>query len=219
MDAVVHVAAFHAPHVPHVPDSEFRETNVSVTDALLTESAKKATCRFVYTSSTSVYGHSLVPTDRSVWVNEGLNPRPRDIYDETKLAAEALVEASPHPSVVLRVARCFPEPLPLLARYRLYRGVGLLDVAAAHVIALERSDVTGVFNIAGPLLFDEDDVTELYRSAATAIRRKAPEVAGAFDRRGLPLPHQIDRVYDSRAAVRHLGYEPREGVLGLLSAT
>jgi UDP-glucose 4-epimerase len=219
MDAVVHVAAFHAPHVGYVPDAEFRETNVSVTDALLTESAEKEMCRFVYTSSTSVYGHSLVPTDRCVWVNEDLNPRPRDIYDETKLAAEALVAASPNPSVVLRVARCFPEPLPLLARYRLYRGVGLFDVAAAHVMALARSDVTGVLNIAGPLLFDEDDVTELYRSAATAIRRKAPDVAWEFDRLGWLLPDQIDRVYDSRAAIRHLGYKPREGVHGLLRTT
>lgn len=219
VDAVVHVAALHAPHVNHVPDAEFRETNVSVTEALLTESAKKATCRFVYTSSTSVYGHSLVPTDRTVWVNEDLHPCPRDVYDETKLAAESLVAASPNPAIVLRVARCFPEPLHLLALYRLYRGVGVSDVATAHVIALEKANVTGVFNIAGPVLFNEEDVSELYRSAATAIRRKAPAVAGAFEKLGWPLPDQIDRVYDSRAARRHLGYEPREGVLDLLSTT
>jgi UDP-glucose 4-epimerase len=219
MDAVVHVAALHAPHVTHLPDAEFRSINVSVTDALLTESADRATCRFVYTSSTSVYGHSLVPIDRTVWVNEDLHPSPRDIYDETKLEAEALVAASPLPGVVLRVARCFPEPLRLLAQYRLHRGVGVSDVAAAHVIALAKPDVSGVFNIAGPLLFDKDDVTELYQSAATAIRRRAPEVAGAFDRLGWPLPDQIDRVYDSRAASDCLGYEPREGVLGLLPTT
>ncbi len=92
-------------------------------------------------------------------------------------------------------------------------------LAAAHVIALARSGVTGVFNIAGPLLFDENDVTELYQSAPTAIQRKAPQVARAFDKLGWPLPDQIDRVYDSRAASRCLGYEPREGVLGLLPAT
>jgi nucleoside-diphosphate-sugar epimerase len=217
MDAVVHVAALHAPHVTRFPDAEFRAINVSVTDALLTESAKRATCRFVYTSSTSVYGHSLVPTDRTVWVTEYLRPRPRDIYDETKLAAESLVGGSSNPAVVLRVARCFPEPLPQLARYRLHRGVGLSDVAAAHVMALANADVTGVFNVAGPLLFDEGDVTELYRSAATAIRRRAPAVARAFDELGWALPDQIDRVYDSRAASRALGYVPREGVLHLLS--
>jgi nucleoside-diphosphate-sugar epimerase len=72
MDAVVHVAALHAPHVLHVPHAEFRATNVSVTDALLTESTKQGVSRFIYTSSTSVYGHSLVPTDRAVW-----SPRPQ----------------------------------------------------------------------------------------------------------------------------------------------
>ena len=219
VDAVVHVAALHAPHVNQVPDAEFREINVSMTEALLTESAKRTSCRFVYTSSTSVYGHSLVPTDRTVWVTEELNPCPRDIYDETKLAAESLVAASPNPAIVLRIARCFPEPLRLLALYRLYRGVGVSDVAAAHVIALEKANVTGVFNIAGPVLFNEEDVSELYRSAATAIRRKAPAVAGAFEKLGWPLPDQIDRVYDSRAARRHLDYDPREGVLDLLSTT
>lgn len=218
VDAVVHVAALHAPHVTEFPASEFRTINVSVTDALLSESAKRATCRFVYTSSTSVYGHSLVPADRTVWVTEDLRPRPRDIYDETKLAAESLVQESTISAVVLRVARCFPEPLPLLARYRLHRGVGLSDVATAHVIALARADVTGVLNIAGPLLFDEGDTSELYRSAATVIRRKAPDVSRAFDELGWPLPHRLDRVYDSRAASRALGYVPREGVLHLLSA-
>jgi len=65
--AVVHVAALHAPHVAQVPNEEFRAVNVSVTDALLTEAAGGSICRFVYTSSTSVYGHSLVSDDHTVW--------------------------------------------------------------------------------------------------------------------------------------------------------
>jgi UDP-glucose 4-epimerase len=76
--------------------------------------------------------------------------------------------------------------------------------------------VTGVLNIAGPLLFDESDTTELYHSAATVIRRRAPTVAAAFDARGWPLPDQLDRVYDSRAAARYLDYQPRKGVLDLM---
>ena len=118
---------------------------------------------------------------------------------------------------MLRVARCFPEPLPLLARHRLHRGVGVSDVAAAHVRALAKTQVTGVLNIAGPLLFDESDATELYHSAATVIRRRAPTVAAAFAVRSWPLPDRLDRVYDSRAAARNLGYEPTEGVLSLLA--
>jgi UDP-glucose 4-epimerase len=109
VQAVVHVAALHPPHVDQVPNTEFQAVNVSVTDALLTEARRGSICRFVYTSSTSVYGHSLASADHTVWVNEGIHPQPRDIYDETKLAAEGLVAASPVPAIVLRVARCFPD--------------------------------------------------------------------------------------------------------------
>ncbi|MGI8450418.1 MAG: hypothetical protein ACR2MP_25230 [Streptosporangiaceae bacterium] len=45
-------------------------------------------------------------------------------------------------AAVLRIARCFPEPLQVLARYRLHRGAPLADAAAAHLLALERAHVT-----------------------------------------------------------------------------
>jgi nucleoside-diphosphate-sugar epimerase len=217
-EAVVHLAALHAPHVGLVPGAEFQTVNVSVTEALLTEAVRGSVSRFVYCSSTSVYGHSLVANGHTVWVDEDLPPHPRDSYDETKLSAEDLVAASPVRSLVLRVARCFPEPLPVLARHRLHRGVDPSDVAAAHILALTKSHVTGILNIAGPLLFDQSDLPELSHSAAAVVRRRAPAVARAFARRGWPLPHQLDRVYDSRAACRQLGNEPTMGVLDL-SAT
>jgi UDP-glucose 4-epimerase len=217
VQAVVHLAALHAPDVDRVPNAEFHAVNVSVTDALLAEATDGFVGRFVLTSTTSVYGHSLVSAGRTVWIDESVHPRPRDIYDETKLAAESLVAACSNSAIVLRVARCFPEPFPMLARHRLHRGVAVSDVAAAHVLAVANPQVTGIFNIAGPWLFDESDVVELYQSAATVIRRRAPDVAAAFARRGWPLPNHIDRVYDSRSATRGLGYEPREGVLGLLA--
>ena len=89
----MHVAALHAPHVGQVPGGEFRSINVDLTGTLLAEAAAAGAGRFVYTSSTSVYGHALVPVSRAVWVDEHLIPQPRDIYDETKLAAEGLVLA------------------------------------------------------------------------------------------------------------------------------
>lgn len=134
-DVVVHAAAPHAPHVGRVPDTEFWSVNVEATGTLLAEAEAQGVGRVVYTSSTSVYGHALVPADRAVWVDESLPPRPRDVYDQTKLAAEVLVARAAVPGVTLRIARCFPEPLETLARYRLYRGVALADVAAAHMLA------------------------------------------------------------------------------------
>ena len=85
-EVVVHAAALHAPHVGVADDADFRSINVDSTQALLGDAERAGVGRFVYISSTSVYGHALVPTDRAVWVDEELLPRPRDIYDETKLA-------------------------------------------------------------------------------------------------------------------------------------
>jgi nucleoside-diphosphate-sugar epimerase len=162
-----------------------------------------------------VYGDALVPGGRAVWVDESLPPRPRDIYDETKLAAEALVARSAIPAVTLRIARCFPEPLETLARHRLHRGVALADVAAAHTLAASAT-VTGTYNIAGPLLFKPDDTEQLYTNAATVLKRRHPAIAAAFAARRWPLPQRLDRVYDSRAALAALRYRPEHDVIRLL---
>ncbi|MEU4693849.1 NAD(P)-dependent oxidoreductase [Actinoplanes sp. NPDC023714] len=205
---VVHAAALHAPHVGVVGDDEFRAVNVDATAALLDDAGAAEVRRFVYVSSTSVYGNALVPADRAVWVDELLTPQPRDVYDETKLAAERLVAAGPLSSVTLRIARCFPEPLPVRAVRMLHRSVRLADVAAAAVSAAAGGAVTGTFNIAGRYPFTRADCVALHHDAASVIAERAPEVAAAFHARGWPLPRRIDRVYDSGAAMTALGYRP-----------
>ncbi|MEU7219146.1 NAD-dependent epimerase/dehydratase family protein [Nocardia iowensis] len=210
VETVVHTAALHAPHVGHVPDDEFRAVNVDATAALLEQAAECGVRRMVYTSSTSVYGHALVPDDRAVWVDESLEPRPRDIYDETKLDAETLLRKGDHPptTIVLRIARCFPETPAIQAAHRLYRGVDVRDVARAHRLAAEHHQVTGAFNIAGPMLFRRTDTQQLWRDAPPLLERRAPEIAALFRQQGWPLPATIDRVYDSGKARRQLGYSP-----------
>ncbi|HEV8192003.1 MAG TPA: NAD(P)-dependent oxidoreductase, partial [Ktedonobacterales bacterium] len=76
VDAVIHVASLHAPHVPLRSKQDFVDTNVSGTLQLLEASAAANVQRFVYTSTTSVYGFALVPGDQAVWVTEELVPRP-----------------------------------------------------------------------------------------------------------------------------------------------
>ncbi|QIS10074.1 NAD-dependent epimerase/dehydratase family protein [Nocardia arthritidis] len=217
VDVVVHVAALHAPHVGSVPDSEFRAVNVDATADLLARAADSGVRRVIYTSSTSVYGHALVPDGRAVWVDESLRTEPRDIYDETKFAAENLVRAADHPfsTIVLRIARCFPEPPAVQAAHRLYRGVDVRDVASAHRLAAERLAVTGLFNIAGPMVFRPNDTRQLWRDATALLTHRAPETVALFRRRGWPLPARIDRVYDSGKAERKLGYRPVHDVAAL----
>ncbi|ATL72207.1 hypothetical protein CRH09_29460 [Nocardia terpenica] len=215
-DTVVHTAALHAPHVGAVPDAEFRAVNVEATAALLEQATEYGVRQLVYTSTTSVYGHALVPDDRAVWVNESLQPRPRDIYDETKLAAEALVRTHRTPATtILRIARCFPEPPATQAAHRLYRGVDVRDVATAHRLAAENHKTTGTFNIAGPLLFHPTDTRQLWQNAPALLTHRAPETAALFHRHNWPIPTRIDRVYDSSKAHRELGYHPSYDVTTL----
>lgn len=90
VDAVVHTAAYHAPHVGQVSNDEFRRINISATEILLDAAIAARVKRFVFTSTTSVYGDALIPDGSAVWVTENVDPIPRDIYDKTKLAAEEL---------------------------------------------------------------------------------------------------------------------------------
>ncbi|MFJ4191107.1 NAD-dependent epimerase/dehydratase family protein [Kitasatospora sp. NPDC089509] len=218
--AVVHTAALHAPHVGVRTDDEFHQVNVGATRSLVAAAAAAGVRRFVLTSSTSVYGHALVPTDAAVWITEETECRPRDIYDETKLAAERLVldatEAGPMTAACLRIARCFPEPPEVEARHRLYRGVALADVAEAHLLAVE-GDAEGVLNVAGPYPWLEEDLKRLRYDPAGLITGRLPEVAAGFARRGWALPTSVDRVYVSARAGALLGYRPRHGVSELTS--
>ncbi|MFE2296874.1 NAD-dependent epimerase/dehydratase family protein [Streptomyces sp. NPDC059445] len=218
-DVLVHAAALHAPHVGRVADEEFRAVNVGVTAELLDDAAHFGVRRVLYISSTSVYGHALVPTDRAVWVDEQLTPLPRDIYDETKLAAEDLIAAGGVSSVTLRIARCFPEPLPVLAGHLLHRAVDVTDVATAGVLAATDPSVTGTFNISGPHPFHREDCLSLHRDATAVLARRAPGVVEAFRDRGWPVPDRLDRVYDSTAAANAFGYRPVRGVRQLLRDT
>ncbi|MBH1934236.1 NAD(P)-dependent oxidoreductase [Streptomyces sp. AV19] len=215
-DVLVHAAALHAPHVGRLPDEEFRAVNVGVTAELLDDAAHFDVRRVLYISSTSVYGHALVPTDRAVWVDERLKPLPRDIYDETKLAAEELVAACGVPYVTLRIARCFPEPLPVRARHLLHRAVDVADVADAGVLAAAHATVNGTFNISGPHPFHREDCLALHRDAGAVLAGRAPDVLKAFRDRGWPVPDRLDRVYDSTAAANAFGYRPVRGVRHLL---
>lgn len=220
--AVVHLAALHAPHVGRHTDEEFRAANVVATDRLLRAAERVGLERFVFASSTSVYGHALAAADRAVWVDESLPTLPRDVYDVTKLEAEGLVAVSTGSvpaTVTLRVGRCFVEPWRTTAVNRLHRGVDRRDV----VDAFERAVTTPIaghatLNIAGPRIFQPVDLPELKSDPAAVLSRRAPGIVEEFRRRGWDLPAALDRVYVSDLAATVLGYRPRYGVREVLAA-
>lgn len=214
VDAIIHTASLHARHLHEQSRTAFVEINIQGTLNLLEAAVENGIQRFVYTSTTSLYGQAMVSPNRAVWVTEDLVPQPRDIYDVTKLAAEGLcqitVPSHRLPCLSLRVSRFFPEPAHLLAIYRLYRGVDVRDAAEAHRLALE-APITGfeTFNISARSPFAEADVEELHRDAAAVIRRYFPWAEAAFARRNWALPERIDRVYVTGKAEQQLGYNPR----------
>lgn len=220
MDAIVHTAALHAPDLGRASAEEFHRVNVEATRRLLEAAAEARVGRFVLLSTTSVYGCSSRPGPPATWVDEDLTPKPEDDYDRTKLEAEALareVADARLSTVILRLARCFPEPDHLVAFYRMYRGVDRRDVAEAHlraVVAPVRGSTT--VNIAGPSPFAPEDVGALWEDPWAVIERRAPGVRAGFEQRGWPLPERIDRVYTIEKARRVLGYQPRYGIAELL---
>jgi UDP-glucose 4-epimerase len=214
IDAVVHVAALHAPHVGQRSEADFRRTNVEATARLLDFALSAGASHFVLTSTTSLYGHALEPSGKAVWIDEQVEPQPRDIYDETKLEAERLVASAGGSlnSTSLRMSRGFPEPAELMAAYRLNRGIDRRDVAEAHALALGREGPPATYVISAATPFQRGDVEELLRGAPAVIERRCPGLVGRMAARGWRPPASIERVYDSSLAARELGFRPRFGI-------
>jgi UDP-glucose 4-epimerase len=234
-DAVVHFAALHAPHRESHSEAEFVATNVEATARLLDAAKVAGVRRFVLASTTSVYGRAMKGKASATWVTEALWPEPEDIYDETKLAAEALCADAYSPDFVtmaLRFSRCFPESLQEMALYRLYRGVDARDVAQAFMQAIIAPVMppntapigqfgaglgSCTFNISAPTPFLPVDCDALAHDAPSVICQRAPELAEFFSQRGWALPTAIDRVYAIDKARAEFGYSPRVDYRAFLS--
>ncbi len=214
VEVVIHTCSLHAPHLKTHSSEEFISTNINGTLNLLKGAVRNGVGRFIYTSTTSLYGHSMVSAERAVWVTEDLLPKPRDIYDVTKLAAEGLCEAYANeydlPCISLRVSRYFPESDDLTAIYRLYRGVDVRDAAEAHILAMEKDMAGyGVFNISAQSPFSAGETDDLLHDAPSVLSRHFPKIKEAFAQKGWELPKSIDRVYSIEKAREILYYRPR----------
>ena len=220
-DAVIHVAALHAPHVGLVPDAEFERINVGGTAAVLAAARQAGIRRLVFTSTTALYGSATAAPGRATWIDEATEPLPRTIYHRTKLAAEQLLRAAAREDLqirILRMSRCFPEPADLMALYRLHRGIDARDVAAAHAAALTHpGDPHHTWVISGATPFLPSDLPTLASDAPAVLRARAPELVAAYRARGWQLPPSIDRVYVAARAMRDLEWQPRHGFESVLT--
>lgn len=214
VDAIIHTAAFLTPQIGVKSDNEFRHVNVHGTEVLLDSAIRHHVKRFVFTSTTSVFGCTSRIKAEALWVTEDLSPNPEDIYDITKLEAEYLCQQAATSGMdvcILRMSRCFSEPDNLLAFYRLYRGVSAQDTAEAHWLAAT-SNGKGVetFVISAASPFHESDTRELLHDPWKVIDRIYPDARSSFDRMKWEKPTSIDRVYVIDKAKQLLKYQPVE---------
>ena len=214
-EAVYHTAALHAPHVDLLPDEEFERVNVEGTDKVLRIASQQGVRRVILTSTTALYGYASHDDGKATWITEETTPQPRTIYHRTKLAAEALARDASSDALkigVIRMSRCFPEAAPLMAVYRLHRGIDARDVAKAHLAAAQADfGQFGVFNISGQTPFKPDDCEALKSDAGVVLRERSPDLAEAFDARQWPLPRSIDRIYVADKAEDVLGWKSEFG--------
>ncbi|KAG5952424.1 hypothetical protein E4U53_000906 [Claviceps sorghi] len=241
---VLHAATLHKPHVGSHTKQQFVDTNISGTLVLLEEAAKLAEGQiesFIFFSTTSAFGLALSPPPGSpaAWIDEEVVPQPKNIYGVTKVAAEdmcALVQRQTGmPVLVLRTSRFFPEPDDdedrrstmsdenLKVLELAYRRCDIQDVVSAAVCAMARAKHIrwSKYIISAPPPFSPDGETlaALHTNPEAAFTRAVPLVGSVLADRGWRHLARVDRVYDSRKAVRELGWRPRytfEAAMGLL---
>jgi nucleoside-diphosphate-sugar epimerase len=229
VDAVIHTATLHKPHIETHSHQQFVDTNVTGTLTLLEEAMAAGVGRFVFTSTTSLYGRANVPAPGrpAAWIDEDVVPIPKNIYGATKRAAEDLCELFhvDHglPCLILRTSRFFPElddnpelrgsydDANIKINELLYRRVDLEDVVGAHLLALRSAGSIGFgrYVISATTPFRPDDRAELRIDAATVVRRLFPECDEIYRRLGWRLFPSIERVYVNDRARAELGWSPR----------
>ncbi len=227
--SVVHAATLHKPHVATHSWQDFIDTNVTGTLQLLEAAAAAGVERFIYLSTTSVFGAGLKPESSTAakWVTEDLTPRPKNIYGVTKLMAENLCELAHRrrglPVVILRTSRFFPEEdddpairreyvaANVQANEMLYRRVDIEDAVSALLAALDRAPSLGFgrYLISATTPFVPTDRELLGRDAPAAVRERFPECEPLFAARGWKLFPRLDRVYVNERARKELRWEPR----------
>lgn len=228
VEAVIHAATLHKPHIRSHSRQDFVDTNITGTLTLLEEAVAAGVSRFVYLSTTSVFGRALRPgpNEPAAWVTEALTPQPRNVYGVTKLAAEDVCEliSRDHglPLLVLRTSRFFPEddddperrgsfdPLNLKVNELLYRRVDLADLVGACFSALDRAPALGFgrYIISATTPFDSGQAAEARHSLEALVDARFPLWREVYGARGWRLPDGIGRIYVNAAARRDLGWEP-----------
>lgn len=229
INAIIHTATLHKPHVATHGRQEFIDTNVTGTLNLLEEAVDTGIRSLVFTSTTSVFGDALVPQpgEPAAWITEDVTPQPKNIYGITKLAAENMCRLFARKyglqATVLRTSRFFPEEddSPEIrtafadenakANEFLFRRVDIEDAAQAHLCALKHPSPAAfnLYVVSATTPFTRNDLADLRTDATGVLRRRLPDLAAEYERRGWTMFPRVDRVYANDRARTELAWEPK----------
>ena len=229
VDAILHTATLHKPHVATHSRQDFVATNITGTLNLLEEAVAAGVRAFIFTSTTSTFGHALVPPANApaAWITEDVVPVPRNIYGVTKTAAEDLCELFHRkhklPCLVLRTSRFFPEEddakekreeyadANLKGNEFLNRRVEIEDVVEAHLLALKAAAAIGFgrYIISATTPFTRGDLTDLRQNAPLVVKRIFPDYEEVYAARGWKMFPSMERVYVNERARNDLGWRPK----------
>lgn len=221
VDTIFHTAALHAPHVGIASEKDFYDINVNATENICKAAIESGVSQVVFTSTTALFGYANFGKDKAVWIDEQTKPEPKTIYHKTKLEAEQLLKEYANKNLeisVIRMSRCFPEPVQMMAVYRLHRGIDYRDVAEAHILAaqLKKDKHFDIYIISGNTPFLKSDCRMLFENPEVVIRERQPWLAQEFDKRGWKFPKSIDRVYDSSYAQQKLNWRPERDAFDVI---
>ncbi len=213
VSTIIHTASLHAPHISTHSRENFIDNNIKGTLYLLEAAQLNGVKKLIYTSTTSLYGESMTHPDQAVWITEEVPPQSRDIYDITKLTAEALCkdffDADKLQTSSLRVSRFWDEPLDKKVFYRMYRGLDIRDVALAHQLAINKDfNCFEIFNISAQSIFGTSDLIDLRKNLLPLLENRCPKIIDFFSKHKWVLPDYIDRVYVIDKAKKQLGFQP-----------
>ena len=228
VEIVLHTATLHKPHVSTHDRQLFVDTNITGTLNLLEEAVRENVRSFIYTSTTSTFGDALVPRkgEPATWIDEEVQPIPKNIYGVTKTAAEDLCELFHRneklPCIVLKTSRFFPEQDGqkiiaetyadgnIKANEYLYRRVEISDVVSAHLLAMEKASSIG-FNkyiISATTPFTKNDLSKLHIDAPDIVRHLFPDYESLYSKFNWKMFPVIDRVYVNDKARKDLDWNP-----------
>ena len=198
--AVFHLAALAGVRAAEGREAEYVCANIVGTAAALQEAARAGVPRFVFSSSSSVYGSAQPP------FAEHLRPRPRGVYGATKLAAEAMCRS---------MASRF-ESVTALRLFTVYGPHGRPDTAPfgfAQRIASGRP-ITLLGNGSATRQFLHiDDAVSALRAAALRSKGERFEIINIAGPRSLSVRQLIELLEKNlgrRAVIRQQSAHPKD---------